>query len=144
MQNQRYAPSQKSMGLTLDLDKLTHQRYSTISTDDNLLFNASPKDSNMMSTRVPKSTTNFKVFTLEEQLRSVQMNTSRNAKQGGLRGPKQNLTARTGNTAQKFAIKQTKNDGYGNTVNKITEGTISGYRTSCRTCKDLDVTNETI
>ena len=60
----------KSIGLTLDLDKLTYGQ-SAISGDDHLLYNVSPNQSKVINSRTPKpmSGGNVKIYTLEDQLK---------------------------------------------------------------------------
>ena len=92
MLNQKQGGGQKAAGLTLDLDKL-NSRYSTISGDDHQLFNASPMQENSMTARAPMSTSNFKIHTLEEQLRNPGLHTSRAGNAKGLQSSKMNTTS---------------------------------------------------
>ena len=57
--------NKKSIGLTLDLDKLTYGQ-SAISGDDHLLYNVSPNQSKVINSRTPKPGSNFKIYTLED------------------------------------------------------------------------------
>ena len=133
--------TKKTVSLTLDVDKVVNKT----SGDDHLLFNVSPNQSKMILTKTPKPTDpgKFKIYTLEDQLKQQQQYQQPTAFSVTQKMPKSSRHSAKPSIISiggKSNLKGGNQDPYGALSDRVVDYTISDYRTSCRTCKEIDAT----